>query len=154
MFTRKSFLIFLAVVIALIVGFIWGNSCLSGEQSSAISDFVMRLLGFERQPAQNAVHGVRKLGHFMEFLALGGALYLFLSEISAHIFSKLTVLVCCGMFFPLIDETIQIFNDRNPLVQDIWIDISGYALGCLVALVSVFGCRFIKLKNKSPDNQS
>ena len=44
-----------------------------------------------------------------------------------------TLLVAFAVAF--LDETIQIFTGRGPMIQDVWIDLSGAALGSLAGLI-------------------
>ena len=70
---------FLAVLVALILVFIWGNSLLSKEVSGAISDFIQyNIFGFSGGGTSGTVNStpIRKLAHFTEFAALGAALSL------------------------------------------------------------------------------
>lgn len=130
--------------------FIWGNSCLTREQSTAVSDFVMRLLGIERGPRPDeTVHGVRKMGHFLEFLALGAELALLILPRRAGRSEKTMLLCCCGMFAPILDETIQIFSGRSPEIVDVWIDIGGFALGCSIGLLLLLGYKIWDRKRRS-----
>lgn len=134
--------------------FIWGNSCLTREQSTAVSDFVMQLLGVDRGPnPDETVHGVRKMGHFLEFLALGTELTLFVLLRRSRCTEKALFLCCCGLFVPTVDETIQIFSGRNPAIVDIWIDVAGFALGCSVGLLLLLGCK-IWIKKRQSHQQS
>lgn len=131
---RKVFRIVLAAIIFLTLAFIWVNSALTGKQSTAISNFVIRILGLGKGPnVQGSVHGVRKMGHFTEFLALGAELALygrfFLKK------NRLLILSLCGVVAPFLDETIQMFNDRNPQIGDMWIDIAGFAIGAVLVWV-------------------
>ena len=59
---------FLAVLVALILVFIWGNSLLSKEVSGAISDFIQyNIFGFSGGGTNGTVNSmpIRKLAHFM-----------------------------------------------------------------------------------------
>ncbi len=142
---RRNLLIILLVATVL---FIWGNSCLSRAQSTKISDFVMNLLHIERDSAGTQVRPVRKAGHFTEFFALGGEFLLLFSLEKLSSRRRGLLLAFCGMFFPLVDETIQMFNDRSPEVRDVWIDIFGFSLGCLVAFLLLLLFRRIARKPK------
>lgn len=123
-------LLFLTILIPLLLLFIWGNSVLPAAISSKISSFVTGLLG------KGAAEGhVRKAGHFTEFFALGGALGLYATLKGLTGKEKAEMLVFPALFVPLVDETIQMFNDRGPQVRDIWIDIAGYTCGCLLVLL-------------------
>lgn len=124
--------ILLTIFIILMLLFIWGNSVLPAGISSKISSFVTRLLG------KDAVEGhVRKAGHFTEFMVLGGALELYLTLKGKKGKEKAMFLALSGLFVPLMDETIQMFNDRGSQVRDIWIDIAGYTCGCLLMLLAI-----------------
>lgn len=124
--------ILLGVLIVLLLLFIWGNSVLPAGISSKISGFVTRLLGKDAVEAH-----VRKAGHFTEFFVLGSSLGLYVTLQGRKGKDKATFLVFPALFVPLMDETIQMFNDRGPQVRDIWIDIAGYACGCLLMLLVV-----------------
>lgn len=41
-----------------------------------------------------------------------------------------------GVFTAVMDETIQIFSGRGPLVSDIWVDLLGIAIG--MGIIAVF----------------
>ena len=135
--------ILLTIFIILMLLFIWGNSLLPAEISSKISSFVTRLLG------KNAVElHVRKAGHFTEFLLLGGALGLYVTLKRMKGKEKAMLLALFALFVPLMDETIQMFNDRSPQVRDIWIDVAGYTCGCLtVLLIVAIANRFLRNRN-------
>lgn len=122
----------LIVFITFMLMFIWGNSILPARISSAISTFVTKLLGGDLAELK-----VRKMGHFTEFLLLGGGLGLFCALKGAKGKDKVLYLVFPALFVPLMDETIQMFNDRGPQVLDIWIDIAGYTCGCLLMLLLI-----------------
>lgn len=138
----------LLVFIILMVLFIWGNSILPARISSAISTFVTKLLGGELEEFH-----VRKAGHFTEFFLLGGGLGLFFTVKGTKGKEKLLFLSFLAVFVPLMDETIQTFNDRGPQVQDIWIDIAGYTCGCLLALlIACTAKRFLRGKGGHDEN--
>ncbi len=134
---RRRLTVCLLVLIGLTLAFIWGNSALSREQSTQISNFVMRLLGRSLSPQRpNDVFAVRKAGHLLEFLALGGELALLTAVKKIPFSTAWPRLLCGGLLFPLLDETIQMTNDRSPMVRDIWIDFAGFACGCALALLA------------------
>ncbi len=128
---RKA-LVFAAAL--LVLGFIWGNSLLSGEESGQISGGLLRwlksVLPFLKGMPELLL---RKLGHFSEFAALGFLLcWLFRlgGQQGVHRFS---VPLLCGMLAANIDETIQVFRPgRGPSVIDVWIDVAGVCAGIAV----------------------
>lgn len=135
--------ILLTILILLMLVFIWGNSILPASISSKISAFVARLLGKGTAEAH-----VRKAGHFTEFFAFGAALGLYV-PLRGRTGGELAMrLALPGLFVPLMDETIQMFNDRGPQVRDIWIDIAGYTCGCLLALLVFFCARHFLRRRK------
>lgn len=133
----------LNIFILLMLVFIWGNSVLPARLSSAISSFVTKLLGGEIVETH-----VRKAGHFTEFFLLGGGLGLRFALKEAKRREKALLLSFLALLIPLMDETIQMFNDRGPQVRDIWIDIAGYTCGCLLALGLAATVKWIAMAKK------
>lgn len=110
--------------------FIWGNSCLPGSVSGAISRWVRDVLSFilPGRPANpDSGHGLlRKLAHFTEFACLG-ALFTWLFGILRK---PLLIALPCGFFVACMDETIQRFvPDRGPAFRDVLIDTAGVLAG-------------------------
>lgn len=112
---------------------IWGNSCLTGEESGEISGGLMLWLSENLPGLIQKEYVLRKLAHFTEFALLGiclaGTAKSFgLSRSMAPFFG---VLLCA-----CVDETIQTFvPGRGPGLIDVWIDFSG---GCAGAIL--LGC--------------
>lgn len=145
---RRTVTVLLAILILLMLLFIWGNSILPASVSSKISAFAARLLGKASAETQTQV---RKAGHFTEFFVLGGAMGLFV-PLQGKMGKELAMLLALpGLFVPLMDETIQMFNDRGPQVLDIWIDIAGYTCGCLLILLAVALVRFFRRNRTERD---
>lgn len=127
--SKYATLLVMIIIVCMLV-FIWGNSLMPAKVSSAFSALVTKLLG-----GNFAEKHVRKAGHFTEFFLLGAFFYLFFTLKGKKGKEKVFPLSFLALLVPLIDETIQIFNDRGPMVQDIWIDIAGYTCGCLLVLL-------------------
>ncbi len=133
---RKHLRILLVVLMILNLAFIWGNSAMVGEQSSAMSGGVMELLHklLPFLPEGETVQAViRKLAHFSEFAMLGllssGLAVLELERIPAG-------LLGVGLAVACIDETIQLYvPGRASSLLDVWIDASGFAAGLIVLLI-------------------
>ena len=132
MFTStKNQTIWAGVLLALTMLFIWGNSALSGEQSSLLSDEVGGILTWILGwLPENAIFVIRKLGHFSEFTLLG-----FLLSWNARLygwsfpFSPLL----WGVMTAMTDESIQLFSPgRASSVVDVWIDFGGVLFGTLI----------------------
>lgn len=145
----RIILTLLTIFILLMLAFIWGNSILPAQLSSAISSFVAKLLGGEV-----AEMHVRKAGHFTEFFLLGGGLGLFFTLKGTRGREKALFLSFLALFVPLMDETIQMFNDRGPQVRDIWIDIAGYTCGCLLMLGAAAIVRRVAAARKKHDDET
>ena len=126
---RKKLLILLLV---LLLAFIWGQSLLSVETSSAESMSVLDIL----RPALVFIFGkaavthnfVRKLAHFAEFFLLGATLFSLLPRGKWRL--PLSAGLC--LLAALLDETIQIFSGRGDQISDVWLDFSGAASGILL----------------------
>lgn len=122
---------FLALLVALILVFIWGNSLLSKEVSGAISDFIQyNIFGFSGGGTNGTVNStpIRKLAHFMEFAVLGSALSLIFYD-KAKRYSAAFFLAAAAA---CTDETIQIFSHRGNSMKDVLLDCCGAAFGILV----------------------
>lgn len=127
---RKTRVLTGAVILTL--GFIWGNSLLPASASGALSGWIAELMGrmFGGLMQSEAGHGVlRKLAHGTEYLVLGVELTLLLKDLHPHPWSLVSFL---GVSTALVDETIQLFSaGRCGQIQDIWIDLGGFAAGAL-----------------------
>lgn len=131
------------LLFCLILCFIWGNSMLSAETSGAISRFVATILGGNREPSAEGHHLVRKLAHFCEFMSLGVISVLLCGETLYKRSERVMFCGFVGVFVPLVDETIQIFTGRGPSLVDVWIDVGGFASGCLIvtAILTIIAAR-------------
>ena len=146
--------IILLVVCVCVICFIWANSVLSPEISSAFSSWVGNVLSgiFGEGDATQTVGGlsVRKLGHFVEFLTLGIVLTWFLTAWVKQLYSRCFIAAFSGLFVPVMDETIQIFSGRGSSLRDVWIDVAGYTVG--VSLVCIAFYLIKRLKNRVKNN--
>ena len=128
----------LTVLIILTLALIWGHSLLGREASSEESGFVMELL----EPVLEMVVGegnvteflVRKLAHFTEFFVLGLELLTFFAYRKPLFPQAFLLALTHGFFAAFLDETIQIFSGRGPMIQDVWLDICGFAVGASLML--------------------
>jgi VanZ family protein len=134
----------LAVCLTLLVfilTFIWGNSCLPGEISGAISawlkDLLARLFGGEMADTDPGGHGLlRKMAHATEFFALGLDLCWLMHMLRRKKPEAIVLALLCGFAAACTDECIQMFvPGRGPGWKDVGIDTLGVALG--VGLLSL-----------------
>lgn len=135
----------LIVLLIITLAFIWGNSVLSGDVSSKISNSLTQLIcsfwkGFgESGTASDGC--LRKFAHAFEFACLGTELILL---IRFNIKKYISSAVLFGLSTALIDETIQLFSEgRGSQVKDIWIDMLGFFIGTFIVLSFL---RFIRNK--------
>ena len=131
------------VFVILIICFIWGNSLMPARISKEFSNFVRDILNAVFFSAHDSagIKGtavLRKIAHATEFAALGVAAALFVKR---HWKRQIVTLLLWGVMVALVDETIQIFvAGRGSQVRDVWIDFSGFLLGCAICL----GISYIK----------
>lgn len=150
----------LLILICLNLAFIWGNSMLSGANSTKVSNVVTGAVekvidsvssaetnrentpSAPLEPTETEAQTdeareyfeyilsivVRKCAHMFEFFVLAVLLSLILEK-------KYQTILLCGVFTALIDETIQLSNDRSSSVKDVWIDTIGFAVGMLCILL-------------------
>ena len=134
----------LAVLIVLTLAFIWGHSLMDAETSSQESGLVTRLI----TPVLELILGkgnvtelfVRKLAHFSEFALLGMELCLFFTGKRQRKRDGLLLALAHGLFAALVDETVQIFSGRGPMIQDVWIDFSGVTTGAVFQMAVFVIC--------------
>lgn len=147
--TAKKLLVLLYITFTLSMIFVWGQSCISKEDSRVSSDAVVEMIKpiDELEPGYRSENGwtydelstyVRKFAHIIEYAAVGFQLMcIFLLKGRR----KLVWYINCAfiiMLIALIDETIQIFSNRGSEIGDIWIDLAGSALGIGAAFVIGF----------------
>lgn len=150
---NKKAIIILGIVFLLTVAFIWGNSMLSPELSDKISrlagDFLAKFVGVGDEVSTVGGLSVRKMGHFCEFFALGIVAWLLLEFSGLHIAAKSVIAALTGIAVPLLDETIQIFSGRGPMIKDVWIDIGGFAAGVFSSIMMLWAVSRIVEKSKN-----
>ncbi len=153
---RKILLRILYITLTISVIAVWGQSCLNKAASTVRSDMVVGMflpvdemkngtdaefLEYDRTAAL-----IRKIAHIIEYAILG---FQIMCILYLHYRNKLRDHVIClyaGLTIALIDETIQIFSRRGPLVSDLWIDLAGILLGTAAAFLI---CMIINKKVKT-----
>ena len=140
--------ILVVVLIALVLGFVFGNSILSREESAQVSSSVMmRLEGWLRPVVSLFVEGevsdnllhlvVRKLAHFTEFAVLASLLVILLCLVRGTWRTHALVDVFfAALGCAVLDELLQSFTGRGSAVRDVVLDFCGATVGivCTVAL--------------------
>lgn len=153
---RRSLCIFSALLIFLTLAFIWGNSMLDSEASSAVSNGLLeRIRPFPEAFGFEVVSDIwlRKLAHFCEFGLLGTELSLFLLLKGASV-KKTAVLAAVFAFVTaLIDEGIQYFSGRHSQLWDVILDFCGSLCGIAAIFLIYHIFRNRKKKNRNgPDH--
>ena len=128
------------VIVIVLLAFIWAQSFLpqsaSAKESGFIYQIVRPFLELFVGPGNLTRNMVRKLAHFTEFALLGLALaFLFKNKHRGFLWA-------CGAAFlaAFLDETIQIFSGRGPMIADVWLDLAG----AVAAAGIVFLIRFLR----------
>ena len=140
----------ITILIILTLMFIWIHSMMPGSVSGSESGMVFALL----DPVLRLIlpddivteHLVRKLAHFSEYWILGAEMLIY-SSLRGRLRSdngtlKLKILLnilLSGLAVAFIDETIQMFSGRGPMIADMWIDLAGFTVGAgILCLIDVF----------------
>ena len=134
---QKIWIWLITAGILCVLGFIWSNSMDSQMDSAAKSDAVLRwikpLLEIFTGKGNVTAHLVRKLAHFTEFSVLGVLLAVWLLVKRVWKWRSVALCLLTGLTAGAIDETIQIFTGRGPMVRDALLDFSGvcFGVGCV-----------------------
>lgn len=135
--SRRMRLCLTALILELL--FIWGNSALPGEVSSALSGWVGNVLShiFPFGPGEGEGSGLlRKLAHLSEFACLGTTLWALAGMTAGQKNLAAPLSLLGGITAACVDETIQIFTPgRSSSLIDVWIDTFGLLLGIILALI-------------------
>ena len=129
-------------ILAVLLLFIWGNSCLpvdiSAEESRRILELLTPLLDLFFGEGQTSHHMVRKLAHVTEFTALGAVIALLLLGGRAITGRRVSLAFAFGLTAAFFDESIQMFSDRGDQIRDVWIDLLGVSLGTGLILLALW----------------
>jgi len=142
-------LLFLATV-----AFIWSNSMMDAETSSAQSDFVgeiiQEIVDVEKNPFDYIFENRRSVAHFVEFALLGASICLFLVLNLPRRLPLYAIGLLAGFQVAVTDECIQIFvPGRAAELTDLALDCGGIAVGMLcMGLVSFLVLLFQKKTKK------
>ena len=121
--------LFLTLLLIVTLGFIWGNSMLSRDESAALSRGITAWLRSIGIPVTH--HFVRKLAHFCEFGLLGCELLLLFWLRSGLRLREICLSALAAFLAASADETIQIFTGRGAQIRDVLLDFTGALTGIL-----------------------
>lgn len=120
-----------ALLVFVVICFIFSNSLKNGEESKRMSGWVMKLVQsvfdpFHRLNEEKLHYFIRKGAHFSEFALLGASL-IWLGENIKKRFGKACpgVMLFLALLVAVADEFIQRFTGRTSSVTDVLIDFSG-----------------------------
>ena len=142
---KKKILRFLQVTLILSILAVWGQSCLNKADSTVRSDAVVGII----TPVDELKNGdaeefaeyehittiVRKIAHVIEYSIVGFQIMCILYLLGRIGIKDHVTCLYAGLTVALIDETIQIFSSRGPLISDLWVDLGGVVLGAGVAFL-------------------
>lgn len=112
---------------------IWGNSCLTGEESGEISGGLMLWLTQNLPGLIQREFVLRKLAHFTEFAMLGVCLSGTVRSFGLSWKTGLLVPLFGVLLSACVDETIQVFvPGRGSSLIDVWIDFGGGCAGTVL----------------------
>ena len=136
---KKKKIIFGILIVAWLA-VIWGHSMqpavVSEGESGKWLEILSKFLPFLR--GENGMYMVRKAAHFTEYAILGILLALELALFVKGWLRRFVEPVMMALTASFIDETIQLFVEgRSGQVSDMWIDVSGAALGVLITLAII-----------------
>lgn len=151
--------IIFSLLILLTVGYIWGNSLKSVEQSAAqsaqVAEAVQPVVDPQEKIEKPVFHNfVRKMAHVTEFFVLGvftAGFAISLGDLCKKQFVSLPILIV--LLVAVGDEYIQHFSKRGSLVTDVVLDFSGSLAGLSAACLLFWGCKkvvhMIKVRRES-----
>ena len=141
------------VLTLLVIGFIFGNSLKTREDSGKISTGIAEILKpfFDPHDSMTAddFHSmIRKFAHGLEFAMLGlccGGVMWCVAEMSKKYHVAASVLI--PLIIAVLDEFIQSFNGRGSDVRDVMIDFGGAVVGlAVISLIETLLSRKRKTK--------
>ncbi len=144
-----------AALIAITLAFIFIQSMLPPEKSSAESDAVGGIIADIIPPDTElggfAQKNLRKLAHFTEFFILGAEAALAVVIVIERKIKYAVHSLPAAALVALSDESIQLFSGRGPSIADVWIDVLGFASASVI-IYTVYALTrliYIKCKHKS-----
>ena len=134
-----AFRILLLILILLWMRVIFGFSAQTSEESSSVSQRIVRMLTSDENKIQTLEHIVRKLAHFSIYTVGGILIFGFCETFSGLTKTRkvqLTLLV--GVLYAISDELHQKFvSGRSCQITDVLIDSCGVIFGMLLVLLVV-----------------
>ena len=121
----------------------------STEESETVGGILEEIFPPDTEAGKFVLTNIRKIAHFTEFFVLG----VWTSLYGVFFIKRRTV---CALSFPMalfvafLDETIQIFSGRGPMIFDVWIDFFGF----LTSGVIIYTVAYLTLVIRQKANKS
>lgn len=145
---RKIYVTVSWILVFLCMVFIFSMSAANGEESSGISDLILKQIN-ELTGLEITSHFIRKAAHFCEFALLS---FLISNAVFATWKSKKSSIFAfpAACIYAVTDELHQLFSDgRACSVKDMLIDSSGAFLGALIfSVITLIYIKHIERKNE------
>lgn len=139
---KKNYVLLVVIILTTLV--IWGNSAVPTQQSAALSGGLTAWLR-ETFSWSLTEHLIRKAGHFCEYGLLGIEYAVFMQKCQRQSWrgrtnsgQKIFNCAALGLMTAVIDESIQIFSGRGPMVADILLDFCGFGSGFIITEILLF----------------
>jgi len=97
--------------------------------------FVRRVLGLSDSSRYAVQQNFRKLAHFFEYMMFGlltQSLLAAMRRVNGH---TMVHGLSLGLLVAVIDETLQMVQDRGPSLTDVWLDLIGVLFGSLIVWI-------------------
>ena len=162
---RKYFKLALGIIpmlAVMVVIFVFSHRAgdASSEQSNAVGEWVLGILGIEIPPGQSASDvdifwgfTIRKCAHIFLYLLLGASAFLFASCLPLRVEPQWRPVVCAGgavaisFLYACLDELHQAFvAGRGGKIEDVGIDAIGFVLAAVLCMAVWYLVLFIRRK--------
>ncbi len=138
---KRKWPVFWMILLGVNIAFIWGNSLMPREVSSAFSKLVGHILSLLLPVSEDLSEGqgqgnLRKIAHFLEFCSLGFIMFRCGFFLCRKKWQQLCVPIAAGVAVAALDETIQLMiPGRGSQLRDVCIDSGGVFTGVIVAIL-------------------
>lgn len=156
---RISAIIIDSILILLTLVFIFGNSLQNVEQSTNTSEGVTNIIVEKIEPIKEAVESnkitvgeveafTRSLAHVLEFAALEAEfMLLFLLIPLRPLWGGIMLTVSSSLVLSVLDEALQMLNDRAAELVDVGKDFFGACLG-VISVLAIYALTVIFIKKR------
>ena len=148
---KKIAITFLVICILVILWNTLDSAEVSTQKSMSILQFLLSHTNGENLFWYFVHHNVRRIAHFGEFFLMGISLVICCVSQGKHIKDNMGNILFAGLFLAVMDEGIQLLNNRGARVLDILIDFLGVITGistvCFFLILRMYCGRNIKNEN-------